>query len=420
MLRNKSRSFLTIVAIVIGAFTLSLTNATGDGIRSYLERQLGNLGAENSFIITARDTAAEDRSSDLPAKYDPERKRTSQQTAGNGPGGSILMGQKDLTKLQSRKDLVDVRPITNLVVDYVQLGTSDKYTTNVSRAGELNIDLIAGRRVEKASVRPEITLPKSYVEAFKLDSPDQLVGQEVVVQVTNAKGETQLLTASVVGIQEKSLIGSSVTFLSRPAYDQLLTFQQQGLPIATIQQYGGFFAEFDKDLSDAKIDSLIAELKNDGYTANTIKKQSETIFTVVNAVTLVLNGFGIIALLAAGLGIINTLLMSVQERTKEIGLMKALGLGGRTIFTLFSIEAVLLGFWGSLIGILLARGAGELANRVAEKTFLEGIDGLTLLVFPLGSQLMIALGIMVIAFLAGTLPAIRAAKKDPIEALRYE
>ncbi len=112
--------------------------------------------------------------------------------------------------------------------------------------------------------------------------------------------------------------------------------------------------------------------------------------------------------------------MSVQERTKEIGLMKALGMSKGKIFTLFSIEAILIGFWGSMLGVGFAVALGKVVNAVASKGFLKDFTGLQLLSFPLKSVAVIVIGIMLIAFLAGTLPARRASQKDPIEALRYE
>src|SRR5690606_33872726 len=119
-------------------------------------------------------------------------------------------------------------------------------------------------------------------------------------------------------------------------------------------------------------------------------------------------------------GIVNTLLMSVQERTREIGLMKAMGMGGGRVFALFSTEAVFIGFLGSAIGVILAMLAGTAASTFLGGALLADLPGLTIVAFdPLTVGLTILL-IMAVAFLAGTLPAARAVRKDPVDALRYE
>lgn len=112
--------------------------------------------------------------------------------------------------------------------------------------------------------------------------------------------------------------------------------------------------------------------------------------------------------------------MSVRDRTREIGLMKALGLSQGKVFSIFSCEAILIGLFGSLLGLLGAMGIGQALNSVARKTFLKGIDGFTLIQFNWPNSLLIIGIICLITFLAGTLPARRAAKLDPITALRYE
>jgi putative ABC transport system permease protein len=136
-----------------------------------------------------------------------------------------------------------------------------------------------------------------------------------------------------------------------------------------------------------------------------------TFTTIIDAIVLMLNAFAIIALLAVSFGIVNTLFMSVQERTRELGLMKAMGMGGGKIFRLFRLEAAFIGFLGSAIGV----GIGMLVG-----TLLADLPGLTLIAFDPLSVAVIILVVMGIAFLAGTLPAARAAKTDQVESLRYE
>jgi putative ABC transport system permease protein len=178
--------------------------------------------------------------------------------------------------------------------------------------------------------------------------------------------------------------------------------------------------EFKSDLAESEIERIKTELKEIGYTGMTIKDQIGMVKTFFDAVTIILTVFGVIALMAASIGIINTLFMAVQERTREIGLMKAMGLGSGKIFTMFSFEAVMLGFWGSALGVGVAFVAKIITNDLASKTFLKDLPGFVLVQFDSVVIAIIVLTVMLIAFLAGTLPARRAAHQNPIDALTYE
>jgi putative ABC transport system permease protein len=166
--------------------------------------------------------------------------------------------------------------------------------------------------------------------------------------------------------------------------------------------------------------ALKQRLKDGGYSGKTIQDQLGSFQAVIDGIIAVLNAFAVIALLAAGFGIINTLLMSVQERTKEIGLMKAMGMGGGRIFALFSFEAIALGFWGSAIGVGLAVIVGNVANQITSSGILKDLEGLQLLTFTAPTIIGVILLVMAIGFIAGTLPAYRAARQSPIDSLRYE
>jgi len=112
--------------------------------------------------------------------------------------------------------------------------------------------------------------------------------------------------------------------------------------------------------------------------------------------------------------------MSVQERTREIGLMKAMGMGASKVFALFSAEAVVIGFLGSAIGAAVAIGLGTIISNVLAAGPLSDLAGLRVLEFNPISVITVIVVVMLLAFLSGTLPAARAARLDPIEALRYE
>jgi len=133
-----------------------------------------------------------------------------------------------------------------------------------------------------------------------------------------------------------------------------------------------------------------------------------------------MNFFAFIALLAASFGIINTLVVAVMERTKEIGLQKALGMGRGKVFLLFSLESVLIGFWGALLGVVVGIALGIFANVFLASTYLGSFEGYNLFSFKFFSILWVVLLVCLIAFLAGVMPAFRASRLNPIEALRYE
>ncbi len=415
--KSKLRTFLTVTAVVVGAFTLTKTNGVGDGIKNYVNVQLGNVGARDSLFVTARgpDQAVKDANNGL-TEYSPDRQKITQMVDGP-PGGSYLI-DKDIAKIAAIPGVKDVTRIYTINTEYITAG-GKKFQTLIGQHFEgFNIDLDAGRLASNNST-DEVTIPQKYLKPLGLPTnPKDALGKTVTFGFLDPAGQLFTKDGKIVGVQRASLIGSSGVDASTPwvkaIYDQQTT--ATGLPPV----YPYLAARFDLKTSASEQSALKQRFTDQGYEAKTIQDELGTVNQILSAVTMGLNVFGAIALLAASFGIINTLFMSVQERTSEIGLMKALGMGRRKIFLLFSLEAILIGFWGSLIGIGLANLAGRALNSVATKTFLKDFDGFKLLAFPLDSMLLVLAIIMVISFLAGSLPARRASRKDPIEALRYE
>jgi putative ABC transport system permease protein len=161
------------------------------------------------------------------------------------------------------------------------------------------------------------------------------------------------------------------------------------------------------------------DLQSQDFVAQTAKDLQSLIFTVVNTLQGIVLGFGVIALIASVFGIVNTQYISVLERTREIGLMKALGMRGSHVSRLFQFEAAWIGFLGGIIGSVIAVVLGTALNPVITDRLDLG-EGTYLLIFQVVPVVLMILGLMLIAMLAGYLPARKAAKLDPIEALRTE
>ena len=409
--RSKLRTTLTVIAIFIGAFTITLTSAIGTGVSNYIDGQVASIGDSGSLTVTK---AVEQSTDSGPAKYDPD---ASTQSVNRGPASFGYLSQADVDAVRGTAGIRSVRPAVALSPKYAEHGDDGKYVVTLSaNAGELRADLAAGKQLDDDSRSNQVILPTDTLHNLGLVSATAAVGKQLTFAVDDYQGTEHTLTATVVGVQNQSLFGGGAG-ANAALTDAMQTAQETGKPSSIATSYASATATLD---TGASVTTVKERLSKDGYTGQTIQDQLGQFQTVINGIVGVLNAFAVIALVAAGFGIVNTLLMSVQERTREIGLMKAMGMSGGKVYTLFSLEAVFIGFLGSAIGAAAAIGVGTVVSNVLAGSVLKDLPGLHILQFAPSSVVTVVLVVMVIAFLAGTLPARRAARQNPIEALRYE
>jgi len=158
-----------------------------------------------------------------------------------------------------------------------------------------------------------------------------------------------------------------------------------------------------------------------GFQAQTFGDQFRGFENLLGRLRLALLGLAIVALLLACLGIANTMYTAVLERTKEIGVLKALGARSRDVLLFFVAEAAMIGVAGGLIGTLVAVGLSRLGNSAVDR-LTQGVAAGGLDVFrPDVSVVLAALALAVLLSTVSSLfPAVRAARQDPVKALRYE
>ncbi|GAB3127534.1 ABC transporter permease [Glaciibacter psychrotolerans] len=416
--RSRLRTTLTVIAIVIGAFTLTITSAIGTGVSNYINAQVASIGSTDVFTISpAVDTTPSVDAG--PKKYEPDAAKA---TGGfGGPGRSTaVLTQKDIDTIGTVSGIMSVEPLLIVSPDYIQYGNNGKFVLTVSPSGTITkADLVTGKQLDNNSNDNQILLPTPYLASLGLGTAKDAVGATVTIGVTSYEGVQSTVEATVAGVQNETLLGSSAA-LNQHLTTAISEVQREGTPASVVRGYAVATAQFDANLSTAQVKALQATLKDKGYSALTVADQLGSFESVINGIIGVLNAFAVIALIAAGFGIINTLLMSVQERTREIGLMKAMGMSGGKVYALFSMEAIFIGFLGSAIGALLAIGVGTVISNALADTVLSGLPGLQVMQFAPASIAVIIVVVMLIAFLAGTLPARRAARQNPIDALRYE
>lgn len=409
--RSKLRTGLTVVAIFIGAFTLTLTSAIGAGVNDYIETQVSSIGGDDFMTVSvATDIAAV---TDGPAPYDPDATKAN--------GGISMLTESDLARIGDTDGIRSVEGVATLAPDYIEYSGNGNGKFEITAnpiSGVAQADLAAGDQLTKGEAS-EVLLPKSYLDNLGFEDAGAAIGETVTIGITSYDGTENVVDAVVVGVQNDSLFGAGVG-MSAALSGELNELQNTGVPAGVGTGYVLAMAHVDEATTAPQFDAIKADLLDQGYRGQTVADQIGVIQAVIDGIIGVLNAFAAIALLAASFGIINTLLMSVQERTREIGLMKAMGMSSGKVFALFSFEAIVIGFLGSAIGVAIAMGLGTLISSALAATVLSSLPGLNIMLFTPASIATIIGVVMLIAFLAGTLPARRAARQNPIDALRYE
>ncbi len=419
--RSKTRTILTILAIFVGAFTLTLTSGLGTGINAYIDDTVTSIGASDVMTVTKTPEGATGVAATDPVEYDPDAVASGQP----GPPGStvVALTPDDLDDIADIEGVLDVQPTRAISADYIQAGDGTKFVIGVGSliAGQ-SIQLEAGTAPDDDATEPQLVLPVSFVEPMGLGDAESAIGQTVSIAITDSERTQHIVEATIVGVAEEGLASPTGASLvpNTALSDELFDTQNIGVPADEVQRYAQASVFFDPAATDEEISALKDRLADAGFTGATVADQLGMFKTVIDGIVLVLNAFAVIALLAASFGIVNTLFMSVQERTREIGLMKAMGMGNGRVFTLFSLEAAFIGFLGSAIGVIIAMLAGSALSSSLSTSLLSDLPGLTLIAFDPVSIAVIILIVMGIAFLAGTLPAARAARADPVDSLRYE
>ena len=419
--RSKLRTTLTALSLFVGAFTLTLTTALGAGVNDYVTTQVESLSTGDVLLVTP---AASTDTTEGPNQYDPDGRQQSGQA--NPLGAGTLLNDDDLDATRAIDGVDRVEPIRQIPVDWIaddaDAGDDARFELDVNPTSSIGrSDLVAGAQLDQDADDLQILLPEDYVDALGFDDAESAIGETVALGYTDAAMTEQTLEAEVVGVARNSLLaaGSGVNqaLTDRVADAQSVPGQPNAYAVAVAYLDGSGSGGA---VTAGDVDAVKSDLADADLAGQTVEDQLGVIQTIITGIIGVLSAFAIVALIAASFGIVNTLLMSVQERTREIGLMKAMGMSNGRVFGLFSLEAVVIGFLGSAVGALAAIGVGSAISAGASSTILADLPGLTLLLFEPATVTTVILVIMLVAFLSGVLPARRAARQDPIDSLRYE
>lgn len=423
LLKNKLRSFLTILAIFVGSFTIIMNSAISAGVNDYIDNQISSMGGEG--YLEMMPTEIYETSMALMSASG-VKEYTEDATNANK---AMYIKAEQIEKAKKIDGVKSFNALGEATIDYATSDQTDKrYVMRLNASVDgIKLDLVAGKQpVDDDESRLEIAISKDMVEPLGFKDENDAVGKAIYFGVpSNAKcyvvatrKECQtIVKATISGVQADGILSMGGSRANVALWRKVGSINNIGVPEASVQPYMAT-----ANVDPEKIDEIKDKLKDIGLMAMSVEDEVGSIKQFFDAILAILNVFGGIALIAAAIGIINTLLMSVQERTREIGLMKALGMSKAKIFLSFTCEAVALGFWGSMFGMIISMVLGYAGNTLvhAEGMFLESLPTFNLVKFTPDVIIPIVILVMFISFIAGTAPALKAARKNPIDALRYE
>ena len=438
----KGRTILTSLAIAVGSFTLTLSLAAGDGARQYADKIVtSNVDPMSLFI------AKDPKLSSAGAVGGPGLEEYKDGATAFGGTTFKTLSIDDVDKVKQNSNIAEVNPSYIVDAEYFTFqGVDTKYTSDITAYdASVKSEVAAGKLPTVGTQIPDdgVVVPESFVSSIKgKPSPESLIGKQLTLSVSKpanniskdeiqeilategpkaletklqpVKKEIKLKISAISAKSSTSFTASNALFISQKKAGELSNFLTKGTD--QFQRYITVTAKV-KDGADPA--AVKTELEKQGITVQTAKDLQGLLFSIVNVLQYIVIGFGVIALIASVFGIINTQYISVLERTREIGLMKALGMRGSHVSRLFQLEAAWIGVLGGVLGAGIAILVGSLLNPwITEKLSLG--DGIYLLIFQAVPIAILIVALMLIAMAAGWLPARKAAKLDPIEALRTE
>jgi putative ABC transport system permease protein len=389
IMSNKVRSGLTMLGVIIGVMAVILLVSIGEGARVYITRELSGLGT-NLLIIT------------------PGKTTTSGGFHPPSAGTVRKLSYDDAQALKRRAWLLsDAVPIV--------FGTGRIKFQNLGRD-----TTIIGTTPEFQRVRNLFNDTGSYVSQADVDSKGKIVvlGTKVKEELfgdQNPLGKVVLLSDAryrVVGVMRKK--GTSLGW----DIDDVVF-----IPVTSGQELfdtDGLFEILASTPRAEDVDNAITQIKDilirrhahkEDFTIQTQGAMLSTMNTIFGVLTAVLGGIAGISLLVGGIGIMNIMLVSVRERTREIGIRKALGARNRDIMAQFMIEAVTLSGAGGILGILIGVGLALIIPEFVD-VLPTSISAWTIIT---AFSFSAAVGVFF-----GVYPAHKASLQDPIQALRYE
>jgi putative ABC transport system permease protein len=442
--RQKSRSALTIVAIVIGAMVIILVASLSSSAKAVFRAQLEAMGGLSLITVSPNAEFLQDQQGFF-ANSD------------SCTGNCKKMDNSTVTSLKSLPNVADVSPSVMVSFNKMQLKEGGKkrwasFTGLEAGTKVVNIPIVAGRDLQKGDIGNVVLGMDTLRTWGYADKPKDIVGKKIIVLAQgwysgwgvaeipkppmgdNKDFQKEMqekiyeIEMNIVGVTSSPTTDGqnfiTLDFARELSVERRWEFKENKEPYLKTSNRiddNGYNLILVKASTPDNVTGIADQIEKMGFGTTTSREALADFMNMLTGLTIILSVIGGIALFVAGIGIINTMIMSMYERTYEIGVMRACGATRATIRRLFTFESALIGFWGGVFGLVLCYGLAKIANHyIAIYLPKMGVTANIALTFPLWLILATLAFTSFIGMLAGIYPAIRAAKLDPVEALRYE